>query len=415
MRTAHTDLFLALINPEDPTSVVLGLGHGSCAEHEWGTTELRTLGNARTPLSIDAAIRNLYNDKPTDWDNSAQTLNHSRMTATPDQLQGVHFQTTIKVSPRTLSLPYNGMKQLTAAYCTLFKAAHNKKTVPSLSLPLSCLFISDNFLPWKTDERQKVQAVLATATRNGPLTVLNLKPAEFISTIAMMVPEAHVSSRYGYIADEQARLFFSSLKELLAYVGQNPLPSDQTEATIALQSIKNYLEKNGKSYMLQSYLEPRPNHFSSQWSSRNFAALAAGSQAILLNTFANEFANGRTFIGTRPSANPFSRAGLVFCCESALSPEDFTQCAETFAQTKALFERIEATGIIQALRSHNRGFYALSPSVRQDGTLQFFLNPHEQRQFNHGWYTVDELLQWTQNTGPVIKNKPPAPSSSLSA
>lgn len=37
-----------------------------------------------------------------------------------------------------------------------------------------------------------------------------------------------------------------------------------------------------------------------------------------------------------------------------------------------------------------------------DGQIRFWLNPTDQVQYQSGWYTIEELLQWSYNAGPVI-------------
>lgn len=37
-----------------------------------------------------------------------------------------------------------------------------------------------------------------------------------------------------------------------------------------------------------------------------------------------------------------------------------------------------------------------------DGQIRFWLNPTDQVQYQAGWYTIDELIQWSGNRGPVI-------------
>jgi len=37
-----------------------------------------------------------------------------------------------------------------------------------------------------------------------------------------------------------------------------------------------------------------------------------------------------------------------------------------------------------------------------DGQIRFWLNPTDQVQYQSGWYTIDELLQWSRDSGPVI-------------
>ncbi|MCX7789241.1 MAG: hypothetical protein N2378_01250 [Chloroflexaceae bacterium] len=37
-----------------------------------------------------------------------------------------------------------------------------------------------------------------------------------------------------------------------------------------------------------------------------------------------------------------------------------------------------------------------------DGQIRFWLNPTDQVQYQSGWYTIDELIQWSKGYGPVF-------------
>lgn len=37
-----------------------------------------------------------------------------------------------------------------------------------------------------------------------------------------------------------------------------------------------------------------------------------------------------------------------------------------------------------------------------DGQIRFWLNPTDQVHYQSGWYTIDELIQWSQGYGPVF-------------
>jgi len=37
-----------------------------------------------------------------------------------------------------------------------------------------------------------------------------------------------------------------------------------------------------------------------------------------------------------------------------------------------------------------------------DGQIRFWLNPTDQVQYQSGWYTIDELIQWSQGYGPIF-------------
>ncbi len=37
-----------------------------------------------------------------------------------------------------------------------------------------------------------------------------------------------------------------------------------------------------------------------------------------------------------------------------------------------------------------------------DGQIRFWLNPTDQVQYQSGWYTIDDLIQWSRNRGPIL-------------
>jgi hypothetical protein len=37
-----------------------------------------------------------------------------------------------------------------------------------------------------------------------------------------------------------------------------------------------------------------------------------------------------------------------------------------------------------------------------DGQIRFWLNPTDQVQYQSGWYTINDLIQWSRNRGPVL-------------
>ena len=127
-------------------------------------------------------------------------------------------------------------------------------------------------------------------------------------------------------------------------------------------------------------------------------------------------------------ANPFSRSGVIIAITSRMPAEAREEIDKSDSETQRLKEAVEKTGIKEliqakkdALQSWGYGpaYHALAPkwaeSIRtiqrddKEVTLStkhpvvFFLNPARQKEFNHGWFTVEELEQWLEGEGPVIK------------
>ena len=115
--------------------------------------------------------------------------------------------------------------------------------------------------------------------------------------------------------------------------------------------------------------------------------------------------------------NPFANSGLVIAIKSAV-PKDI---AEGFAKADIdrmdLVDAAKATGIHDRLEKARRKYYALSPawasSIKstKDGEVKtahkviFFLNPQDQRAYDCGWYTVEQLDMWVKGEGPIVMNK----------
>lgn len=62
-----------------------------------------------------------------------------------------------------------------------------------------------------------------------------------------------------------------------------------------------------------------------------------------------------------------------------------------------LFEEVKTT-----LQDQGKEWHSLERWQWMDGGIKFWLNPSEQDLYKPGWYTIDELISWAHNTGPVM-------------
>ena len=67
-----------------------------------------------------------------------------------------------------------------------------------------------------------------------------------------------------------------------------------------------------------------------------------------------------------------------------------------------LFEEVKTT-----LRDQGKEWRSLERWQWMDGQIRFWLNPTDQVQYQSGWFTIDELIQWSQNNGPVLISEEP--------
>lgn len=60
----------------------------------------------------------------------------------------------------------------------------------------------------------------------------------------------------------------------------------------------------------------------------------------------------------------------------------------------------------KVLKKKKKDWYFLgSPRKNEEGVWRFWLNPSQQHIYEAGWFTLEELKQWANDEGPVIKKK----------
>ena len=138
------------------------------------------------------------------------------------------------------------------------------------------------------------------------------------------------------------------------------------------------------------------------WDKNNaIVSVFGNNRAKALRSLYEALLGGTATLSISGSANPFGRGGLCLCDASKISAQFKRDILERDLSHKALWDRVNATGIIPFLQANNKGYYALSPKIWEGDQLKFFLNPKEQKLFNSGWFTESELRQWAEGRGPV--------------
>ncbi|MEO7908817.1 MAG: hypothetical protein ABIV47_04120 [Roseiflexaceae bacterium] len=62
-----------------------------------------------------------------------------------------------------------------------------------------------------------------------------------------------------------------------------------------------------------------------------------------------------------------------------------------------LFEEVKV-----ALQDQGKEWHSLERWQWMEGGIRFWLNPNEQDLYNSGWFSIDELIAWSHDTGPVM-------------
>jgi hypothetical protein len=73
-----------------------------------------------------------------------------------------------------------------------------------------------------------------------------------------------------------------------------------------------------------------------------------------------------------------------------------------------LLEEVKTT-----LHDQGKEWHSLERWQWMDGQVRFWLNPKDQTNYNPGWYTIDDLIAWGREVGPVIA-KPEADDEPVS-
>ncbi|MCS6939269.1 MAG: hypothetical protein RMJ55_16205 [Roseiflexaceae bacterium] len=69
----------------------------------------------------------------------------------------------------------------------------------------------------------------------------------------------------------------------------------------------------------------------------------------------------------------------------------------TLPELLRLFEETKAI-----LAEHHREWRSLERWQWMDGEIKFWLNPVDQESYRAGWYSIDDLIAWVYNEGPIV-------------
>lgn len=164
------------------------------------------------------------------------------------------------------------------------------------------------------------------------------------------------------------------------------------------------------------------------WSGRDFAIQSRGDDIPVLKKIDEAIKNLDAIIMTSGSDNPFSKPGLAIGIASAMPESIDAKMRAEHQATKKLYsdwEDMLPEGLRESLAENNcrwislplrysRAFWGRKGNewggmVRRfhdengEPCIKAWLNPSDQYRNNFGWYTVEELILWTENRGPIPK------------
>lgn len=141
------------------------------------------------------------------------------------------------------------------------------------------------------------------------------------------------------------------------------------------------------------------------WDEHSFAIIVTDQYKDELKKMYDAFLNLDIAVGVAPS-HAFHNGGLTFCIKSMLPKETIEEIKEDDLDYIKLQKAADKTKIKKTLEKAGKTYYALSPRWKDDDKKEviFWLNPCEQDRNNYGWYTVQDLKDWSKNKGKIPKS-----------
>ena len=146
------------------------------------------------------------------------------------------------------------------------------------------------------------------------------------------------------------------------------------------------------------------------WDEGGFILIAHSDHAKeMLAELENGLRSGDFAVWIDDSNNRVRHGGLTVAMASRV-PLTEQESMERKDRDQAELKAAAAdTGIEQRLKAAGKKWHALKPSWAGDlhdtaHKVIFFLNPADQRIYEHGWFTVEQLDAWIEGHGPVLKS-----------
>jgi hypothetical protein len=159
-----------------------------------------------------------------------------------------------------------------------------------------------------------------------------------------------------------------------------------------------------KENLRENYYNPEREELIGYWAENDFAVLMEDKSII--EEFVDAFSRKDVAVWVGASG-PFKNGGLIIAIASRLPAEFVQEMADADLNEIELQRAAAKTGIHSRLAKSDRRYFALSPSWTDESKteIKFWLNPMDQANNNHGWYSVKDLEDWCEDRGPIPKSK----------
>jgi len=152
-------------------------------------------------------------------------------------------------------------------------------------------------------------------------------------------------------------------------------------------------------------LQPDPEEISGAWNEREFVIVVNNSYQDFLRQLYDSFRKKDVAVWVG-GGNVFGGQALAITIASLIPAQQAQQLGNIIRNNAKLELATRKSKIRDVLKQAGKGYYALSPAWRdqvEGGGLMFFLNPMNQKKYDHGWFSIEELQAWCRDEGPIVK------------
>ena len=144
------------------------------------------------------------------------------------------------------------------------------------------------------------------------------------------------------------------------------------------------------------------------WDEKSFCANASLQYRDTIRSLYEAFCNKNGVIMLGGGRTPISNSGLLLLDYARIPGQwkaDFRENDRQYREERALYRKLEKeSGVFELLENKGKGFFFLGvKGVDEKGNPRWWLNPYDQNVYNAGSFTTEELRQWAEDKGPVIK------------
>lgn len=176
--------------------------------------------------------------------------------------------------------------------------------------------------------------------------------------------------------------------------------------TFCMRQSKQSTSNSAKDWICSEIFPRNNDELTCAWDGRGFGVLVSKEHKDKIDLLHQAFLNNDVAIGVSASG-VFSNGGLVLAIISKMDKEVLEDLYNNDLDNYNLKQKARETGIYEILdncgKGKFKGYFALSPRWKDNEKKEviFWLNPCEQKKYNFGWFTFEDLINWTKEKGKI--------------